>query len=107
MTQTRKPGRLMCWPASPSIRPPDLTIFSLGIGVLAKHAPSRRPDLGCHHTCLHHHIRRRNARRGRGLARELSIDMFAEHGCLYVYRGKDDEDDAVTVFTDYGVECLK
>jgi hypothetical protein len=33
--------------------------------------------------------------------------MFAEHGCLYVYRGKDDEDDAVTVFTDYGVECLK
>jgi len=35
---------------------------------------------------------------------ELSIDMFAEDGCLYVYRAKDD---AVTAFTDYGVECLK
>jgi hypothetical protein len=35
---------------------------------------------------------------------ELSIDMFAEDGCLYVYRGKDD---AVTAFTDYGIECLK
>jgi hypothetical protein len=35
---------------------------------------------------------------------ELSIDMFAEDGCLHVYRGKDD---AVTAFTDYGIECLK
>ena len=35
---------------------------------------------------------------------ELSIDMFSEDGCLYVYRGKDD---AVTAFTDYGIECLK
>jgi hypothetical protein len=35
---------------------------------------------------------------------ELSIDMFAEDGCLYVYHSKDD---AVTAFTDYGIECLK
>lgn len=35
---------------------------------------------------------------------ELSIDMFPEDGCLYICRGKDD---AVTAFTDYGIECLK
>jgi len=35
---------------------------------------------------------------------KLSIDMFPEDGCLYVYRGNDD---AVTAFTDYGIECLK
>jgi hypothetical protein len=35
---------------------------------------------------------------------ELSIDMLPEDGCLHVYNGKDD---AVTAFTDYGIECLK
>ena len=35
---------------------------------------------------------------------ELSIDMFPEDGRLHVYIGKDD---AVTAFTDYGIECLK
>jgi hypothetical protein len=35
---------------------------------------------------------------------ELSIDMFPEDGCLYVYRGNDD---IITAFTDYGIECLK
>ena len=35
---------------------------------------------------------------------ELSIDMFPEDGCLHVYRG---HDDAVTAFTDYGIENLK
>jgi hypothetical protein len=35
---------------------------------------------------------------------ELSIDIFPEDGCLHVYNGKDD---AVTAFTDYGIECLK
>ena len=35
---------------------------------------------------------------------ELSIDMFPEDGCLHVYRGNDD---AITAFTDYGIECLK
>jgi hypothetical protein len=30
---------------------------------------------------------------------ELSIDMFPEDGCLYVYRGNDD---IITAFTDYG-----
>ena len=35
---------------------------------------------------------------------ELSIDMFPEDGCLYVYRGKDD---AVTAFTNDGIENLK
>jgi hypothetical protein len=35
---------------------------------------------------------------------ELSIDMFPEDGCLHVYRGKDD---AVTAFTNDGIECLK
>jgi hypothetical protein len=35
---------------------------------------------------------------------ELSIDMFAEDGCLHVYGvGEDD----VTAFTEYGIECLK
>jgi hypothetical protein len=34
---------------------------------------------------------------------ELSIE-FPEDGCLHVYNGKDD---AVTAFTDYGIECLK
>jgi hypothetical protein len=34
---------------------------------------------------------------------ELSIDMFPEDGCLRVYGvGKDG-----TVFTEYGIECLK
>jgi hypothetical protein len=35
---------------------------------------------------------------------ELSIDMFPEHGCLRVYTTKDE---AITAFTDEGIECLK
>jgi len=35
---------------------------------------------------------------------ELSLDMFPEHGCLAVYNGKDD---ALTAFTDQGIENLK
>jgi hypothetical protein len=35
---------------------------------------------------------------------ELSIDMDPEDGRLYVYRGKDD---ALTAFTDDGIENLK
>jgi hypothetical protein len=35
---------------------------------------------------------------------ELSIDMFPEDGCLPRYRGKDD---AVTAFTEDGIENLK
>jgi hypothetical protein len=35
---------------------------------------------------------------------ELSIDMFAEDGCLRVYGLGED---GVTAFTDYGIECLK
>ena len=35
---------------------------------------------------------------------ELSIDMFPEHGCLYVECGKED---AVTAFTEDGIENLK
>ena len=36
--------------------------------------------------------------------RELSIDMFAEDGCLWVYGVGDD---GVPAFTEYGIECLK
>ena len=35
---------------------------------------------------------------------ELSINMFPEDGCLHVY-GVDE--DGVTAFTQYGIECLK
>ena len=35
---------------------------------------------------------------------ELSIDMFPEDGCLHVYTSKDE---AITAFTDEGIECLK
>ena len=35
---------------------------------------------------------------------ELSIDMFAEDGCLRVYGVGED---GVTAFTDYGIECLE
>jgi hypothetical protein len=35
---------------------------------------------------------------------DLSIGMFPEHGCLSVYNGKDD---ALTAFTDQGIEWLK
>jgi hypothetical protein len=35
---------------------------------------------------------------------ELSIDMFPEDGCLHVYTSKDE---AITAFTDKGIECLK
>ncbi len=35
---------------------------------------------------------------------ELSIDMFAEDGCLRVYGVGED---GVTAITDYGIECLK
>jgi hypothetical protein len=35
---------------------------------------------------------------------ELSIDMFPEHGCLSIYDGKSE---AVTAFTDEGIENLK
>ncbi len=35
---------------------------------------------------------------------ELSIDMFPEDGCLRVY-GVDE--DGVTAFTEYGIQCLK
>ena len=36
--------------------------------------------------------------------KDLSIDMFPEDGCLRII-GTDEE--ALTAFTDYGVECLK
>ena len=35
---------------------------------------------------------------------DLSIDMFAEDGCLRVYGAGED---GVTAFTEYGIECLK
>ena len=35
---------------------------------------------------------------------ELSIDMFAEDGCLRVYGVGED---GATAFTEYGIECLK
>lgn len=35
---------------------------------------------------------------------DLSIDMFPEDGCLYVYGIGED---GVTAFTKYGIECLK
>ena len=35
---------------------------------------------------------------------ELSIDMFPEDGCLWVYGVGED---GVTAFTQYGIECLK
>jgi hypothetical protein len=35
---------------------------------------------------------------------ELSIDMFAEDGCLWVYGVGDD---GVPAFTEDGIECLK
>ena len=34
---------------------------------------------------------------------ELSIDMFPEDGCLWVYGLGED---GVTAFTEYGIECL-
>ena len=35
---------------------------------------------------------------------ELSIDMFPEDGCLWVYGIAED---GVTAFTEYGIECLR
>lgn len=35
---------------------------------------------------------------------ELQMDMFADEGCLRVYRVGEDE---IPAFTDYGIECLK
>jgi hypothetical protein len=35
---------------------------------------------------------------------ELSIDLSAADGCLYVYGVGDD---GVTAFTEYGIECLR
>jgi hypothetical protein len=35
---------------------------------------------------------------------ELSIDMFPEDGCLWVYGVGED---GVTAFTEYGIECLQ
>ena len=35
---------------------------------------------------------------------DLSINMFAEDGCLRVYGAGED---GVTAFTEYGIECLK
>ena len=35
---------------------------------------------------------------------ELSIDMFPEDGCLWVYGVGDG---GVTAFTEYGIECLR
>ena len=63
MTSIRKPGWPMCWPASPSIRSIGSMISCRGSGILTG-APNRQPDLGRHLTRLHHHLRRRNARRG-------------------------------------------
>src|SRR6266566_3166570 len=68
MTSIRRPGWPMCWRASPSTRLTGSMISCPGIGVLAKHAFSRQPDLGRHLTRLRHHLRCRTARRGRGLA---------------------------------------
>jgi len=35
---------------------------------------------------------------------DLSIDMFPEDGCLWVYGVGED---GVTAFTEYGIECLR
>jgi hypothetical protein len=35
---------------------------------------------------------------------DLSIDMFPEHHCLWVYEVGED---GVTAFTEYGIECLR
>ena len=55
-------------------------------------------------TINHHQLRHRNARRGEDWLYELSIDMFAEDGCLHAYGVGED---GVTAFTEYGIECLK
>ena len=39
----------------------------------------------------------------KGWLYELSIDMFPEDGCLHVYGA---DDDGITAFTQYGIECL-
>src|SRR5947199_10157492 len=67
-TWIRKPGWPTSWPGSPSTRSTGSTNSCLGTGDLFKRASVRRPDLVCHHKRLYHHIRRRNARRGCGLA---------------------------------------
>jgi hypothetical protein len=35
---------------------------------------------------------------------ELSIGMFPEDGCLYVY---DVDENGITAFTDFGIDCLR
>jgi hypothetical protein len=64
--------------------------------------PVRQPDLGCHYSRIHHQLRRR--KEDEDWLYELSIDMFAEDGCLRVYGVRED---GVTAFTEYGIECLK
>ena len=73
-----------------------------GIGVPSKHALDTRLDHGRHRTRLHH-VAEMLGEDEKWL-HELSIDMFPEDGCLHVYTSKDE---AITAFTDEGIECLK
>jgi hypothetical protein len=79
-------------------------ISCLGIGVLGKHAFSRQPDLGRLLIRLHHHLCRPILGEDEDWLHELSIEMFPEHGRLYVECGKDD---ALIAFTEDGIENLK
>ncbi|MFZ0459008.1 MAG: hypothetical protein WAM17_11300 [Rhodoplanes sp.] len=73
-----------------------------GIGILTG-APNRQPDLGRHLVFTITYVAEMLGEDEDWL-HELSIDMFPEDGCLHVYHG---HDDAVTAFTDYGIENLK
>jgi hypothetical protein len=59
------------------------------------------PDLGCHHSGLYHHLRRRNVlRTGCGNSQSTCSRKMA----VWVYGVGED---GLTAFTGYGIECLK
>src|SRR5215467_5660439 len=74
-----------------------------GIGVLPQ-PTSRQPDRGRHRSLFTITYVAEMLGEDEDWLHELSIDMFPEDGCLHVYTSKDE---AITAFTDYGIECLK
>ena len=74
-----------------------------GIGGQVRFRAVRRPDRGGDQRRLHGYLANQLSEDADWLF-DLSIDMFPEDGCLWVYGVGED---GVPAFTEYGIECLR
>src|SRR3954466_11422433 len=100
----RRPGWLTSWPASPGIRLTGSMSCCRGTGGRARARTARPPDHSGDQRRLHDRLPRQSARRGRRLDLDLSINMFPEDGCLWVYGVGEN---GVPAFPRDGIENLR